>query len=1676
MSEAFRPSTSRRGTMGQAASKATIAVALVVLLFISTLPVDVAPSNEEFSTTVHHATPIGQSTKLTVGSWPDGANQRVQLSVPDGHAIKSLDLAVEASTLTNSIASSMTDAGDFDDNAVYDGMDVNATELKLLPQDWVYDFESGTFSSDWTLSGSSNWAIQSGSTLQGARWAKAGTISHNQQSIMTLDVSQLPASTGTFQYSVSSESSFDYLVFCIDNTGCSRSSGYANRWSGTTSGTQTFTFPASAQTLTWKYHKDGSVNRGSDTAWVDNIQITPTAGSGNGEGNWTSAIFGPSLLGRGESTKHGLLHMDLMDLPGSVFEYQIVDAQTSVAVPGFERLTLPYVDLGMIDEEEHPLLRLKIHMKEAASGGGAEIRSLSHNGLISKSFTTDPTAEGWQIQGGSWANGAISSSGVVLSNRYDVRSGFSAIQANNIHTGPGELQFSTDGGTTWQTIGAQERLPLDEPAFSVQFRMDSTGGTYTWQSFEVELVRTSVVSGLRMDVGMDGTAEWSMDRNAMGALGLQHTLVSGEEWVERSIAPASTASFEVALPTRGVDAFSFAVASPSALIANPFLAVAVNGQDILSRNLANINDMVEVRFTSSELQTLNDALGQASNTHGIPDLPMASVELRIGSSLSTSQLQFGGVFAPYATPLNLSLNAAAPLVMGLNHALADIVPVQGQRTVSLPVRMDGTGSVYLTVNSLETQASVKPLTLELVNVTDTLVPGNEWVETRSTFDFSPLNVADALTHAQQSSWEVELQLVGQRQRSLLRCPVQNLPVTPITISSCTASGTALLWFDEGLAGSISAVGSGTYLEVDHRFKFPDGWDDEPSAVLTVHLISANGPMLPVSTVLGLGSDQGVENDLEIQSWSVVSDEGIRSSSAFPYLRSGELVVVEVVLGFEGTDEGTPRSGQALVRFLVDGTEYATTTLLNNGVAQFAWNVPTGRPSIDLGIEIVPLRGQGVVSDVVMEHRFLFDNVAPTLMVSSVGAFDNRDVQPVNEFTFTVADRPHLPVHAVAHVWSSWTDDENANGVFDYGEERRSALSLPANLTALMGDYGLSVDTSEASEGDYFLGWLEIADSAGHLMEDGGSPSSPMFHVQLNSNGAPSLGATSLGWPNGQSAPWFHPGEENQIRVPVWEQNGIFDLAEIELDLASNTAQSSVVTWNQTTENCQSSHAYIEISSCELVAMEAGDVFSRNGEFVVNFTFEWGYDPDTSLTRIPQLTMRDQSGQSNMFLIEPLGWRFSGELAIDPTSIRIDLDNEVPNALGYWVQPRTTFGISGDLVWHRTGTVPQQDLSVELSVGENTIELESENGSFEGTMLAPLQDGTYGLFGALFDAPNGAVYRGENSAFVWFIVDNEAPQVVAVDQPGFNSRLAEDEWKDLKFELRLAENAQLDEASLTLHWSLNEAGLGLNSYVFDNGSVPLMLMGERLNGESVPVQCTLDLDALMLPAFRTRAVELRVWVTGSDEAGLEIDSVFNDIDAPLRVWSLEQRIPEFTLSTVEMKQKSDVRQGDLVEVVAMLSNVGLADGEANMVLELVESSGARTRLDARTLNVQSGEQVLYQYLWKPGRVGTQWLELSVINGPGTQSPTIFVDEARSEGVLGTIGAVNPVLMSVVALLVVALVGLLIIGLRRQPSAPVQLSQPPPTKAVAALPPAKAQPPSGPYGATETTASPGENPYQ
>ena len=183
---------------------AALASGLVLLFLLSLIPpTHPAPLKLATESGRNEATPIGQSQTLTIGSWPDGANQRVELSIPDGHSIKSLNIDLGASTLTSSMGSVLTDAGDFSGRAQYAGMDVNKSSLQILPQDWQYDFESGTFAPEWSLSGTPNWAIQADARLGGARLAKAGTITHGQETGMTLDVSQLPASTGSFRYSVS---------------------------------------------------------------------------------------------------------------------------------------------------------------------------------------------------------------------------------------------------------------------------------------------------------------------------------------------------------------------------------------------------------------------------------------------------------------------------------------------------------------------------------------------------------------------------------------------------------------------------------------------------------------------------------------------------------------------------------------------------------------------------------------------------------------------------------------------------------------------------------------------------------------------------------------------------------------------------------------------------------------------------------------------------------------------------------------------------------------------------------------------------------------------------------------------------------------------------------------------------------------------------------------------------------------------------------------------------------------------------------------------------------------------------------------------------------------------------------------------------------------------------------
>ncbi|HNQ24184.1 MAG TPA: M14 family zinc carboxypeptidase [Phycisphaerae bacterium] len=154
-------------------------------------------------------------------------------------------------------------------------------------------FESGTLGPAYTSGGGAAWLVTTSSYHTGTRSARAGAITHNQTSWL-----QRNANGGNlrFWYRVSSEASYDFFNFYIDG----------NRQlhlSGTVAWTQySTTLSAGSHVLRWEYTKDESQSSGSDTVWIDDLELTvdnttwtdilPLSETGQTQTTWTPGTPG----------------------------------------------------------------------------------------------------------------------------------------------------------------------------------------------------------------------------------------------------------------------------------------------------------------------------------------------------------------------------------------------------------------------------------------------------------------------------------------------------------------------------------------------------------------------------------------------------------------------------------------------------------------------------------------------------------------------------------------------------------------------------------------------------------------------------------------------------------------------------------------------------------------------------------------------------------------------------------------------------------------------------------------------------------------------------------------------------------------------------------------------------------------------------------------------------------------------------------------------------------------------------------------------------------------------------------------------------------------------------------------------------------------------------------------
>lgn len=128
------------------------------------------------------------------------------------------------------------------------------------------DWETNDFSNmAWQNTSSIPWTITTSNPYEGSYCAKSGAIGHNSNTTLRITDTATVADTLSFYYKVSSEQTYDKLIFKIDGQ-------TKGEWSGVV-GWSRAAYPVSEgpHTYTWTYSKDYYGTYGNDCAYIDAI-------------------------------------------------------------------------------------------------------------------------------------------------------------------------------------------------------------------------------------------------------------------------------------------------------------------------------------------------------------------------------------------------------------------------------------------------------------------------------------------------------------------------------------------------------------------------------------------------------------------------------------------------------------------------------------------------------------------------------------------------------------------------------------------------------------------------------------------------------------------------------------------------------------------------------------------------------------------------------------------------------------------------------------------------------------------------------------------------------------------------------------------------------------------------------------------------------------------------------------------------------------------------------------------------------------------------------------------------------------------------------------------------------------------------------------------------------------
>jgi hypothetical protein len=133
---------------------------------------------------------------------------------------------------------------------------------------YIQDFESCDMPPEFTFTGNADWTADMTLPITGSCSAHNLDIANSEEAGMVLTTIWSIDGTAAFTRRTDSENGFDYLRFFVDGVQIMQWTG-----PGGAVGMESFPITAGNHILEWRYHKDSSLDAGTDTVWVDDIVL-----------------------------------------------------------------------------------------------------------------------------------------------------------------------------------------------------------------------------------------------------------------------------------------------------------------------------------------------------------------------------------------------------------------------------------------------------------------------------------------------------------------------------------------------------------------------------------------------------------------------------------------------------------------------------------------------------------------------------------------------------------------------------------------------------------------------------------------------------------------------------------------------------------------------------------------------------------------------------------------------------------------------------------------------------------------------------------------------------------------------------------------------------------------------------------------------------------------------------------------------------------------------------------------------------------------------------------------------------------------------------------------------------------------------------------------------------------